>query len=265
MLETFVDTIILEIRRVMNKMATSLGLPPPEPLKILEGNTSIKWKKFKQKWTNYEIATGVEEKENPTRVVTFLTVIGEEAVDVYNTFTWATAGDNLKIDKVLEKFDAFCNPRKNTIYERYVFFSRNQENGESIDHYVTILKTLSDTCEFGNLKESLIRDRLVFGILDNSVRERLLRDPELTLQTAIERVRSAELTNAQLKQIKAEQKITEELPIHNVKSNSEHFYKNREQNLLTPIVNCKYCGKKTPKGQKSMPCLWRKMPEMWEV
>jgi hypothetical protein len=99
-----------------------------------------------------------------------------------------------------------------------VFFSRNQENGESIDHYVTVLKTLSDTCEFGNLKESLIRDRLVFGILDNSVRERLLRDPELTLQTAIElRVRSAELTNAQLKQIKADQKITEELPIHHVK------------------------------------------------
>jgi hypothetical protein len=155
--------------------------------------------KFKQKWTNYEIATGVAEKENPTRVATFLTVIREEAVDVYNTFTWATAGDNLKIDKVLEKFDAFCNPRKNTIYERYVFFSRNQENGESIDHYVTVLKTLSDTCEFENLKESLICDRLVFGILDNSVRERLLRDPELTLQTAIERVRSAELTIAQNK------------------------------------------------------------------
>jgi flagellar basal body rod protein FlgF len=49
----------------------------------------------------------------------------------------------------------------------------------------------------------------VFGILDNAVRKRLLRDPKLTLQTAIEKVRSAELTNAQLKQIKADQKITE--------------------------------------------------------
>ena len=140
-----------------------------------------------------------------------------------------------------------------------MFFSRNQENGESIDHYVTVLKTLSDTCEFGNLKESLIRDRLVFGILDNSVRERLLRDPELTLQTAIElRVRSAELTNAQLKQIKADQKITEELPIHHVKSNSEHSYKNREQNLLTPIVNCKYCGKKHPRDKNQCPAFGEK-------
>ena len=80
------------------------------------------------------------------------------------------------------------------MYERYVFFSRNQENGESIDHYVTVLKTMSNICEFGDLKESLIRDRVVFGIQDNSVEERLLRDPDLTLQTAIEKVRSAELT-----------------------------------------------------------------------
>ena len=233
-------------------MASPLGLPPPEPLKILDGNTSLKWKKFKQKWTNYEIATGVSEKEEATRVATFLTVIGEEAVDVYNTFNWANEGDNLKIDRVLEKFDAFCNPRKNTIYERYVFFSRNQENGESIDHYVTVLKTMSNTCEFGDLKESLIRDRVVFGIQDNSVRERLLRDPDLTLQTAIEKVRSAELTNAQLKQIKADHKIAEE-SIHAVKVSGEQLSKNRDQDISIPIVNCKYCGRKHPRDKNQCP------------
>ena len=149
-------------------------------------------------------------------------------------------------------------PKKEHYLRTLCLFSRNQENGESIDHYVTVLKTLSDTCEFGNLKESLIRDRLVFGIQDNSVRERLLRDPELTLQSAIERVRSAELTNAQLKQIKADQKITEELPIHHVKSNSEHSYKNREQNLLAQIVNCKYCEKKHPRDKNQCPAIGAK-------
>ena len=49
-------------------MASPFGLPPPEPLKILDGNTSLKWKKFKQKWTTLEIATGVSEKENATTV-----------------------------------------------------------------------------------------------------------------------------------------------------------------------------------------------------
>ncbi len=63
---------------------------------------------------------------------------------------------------------------------------------------------MSDTCELGDLKDSLIRDRVVSGIQDNSIRERLLRDRELALQIAIEKVRLAELKNAQLKQIKAD-------------------------------------------------------------
>ena len=102
--------------------AASFGLPPPEPLQLQQGNTAQKWRKFKQKWNNYEIATGVEKKDKPaTRVATLLTVISKEAVDVYNTLTWDEEGDELKIEKVLEKFESFCNPRKNTIYERYVY------------------------------------------------------------------------------------------------------------------------------------------------
>ena len=51
-------------------------------------NSSQKWRKFKQKWSNYEIATGVAKKDKPTRVAILLTVIGEDAVNVYNTLTW---------------------------------------------------------------------------------------------------------------------------------------------------------------------------------
>ena len=115
--------------------------------------------------------------------------------------------------------------------------------------HVNVLKTLSDTCEFG---ESLIRDRVVFGILHNSVRERLLRDPELFLQTAVEKVMSAELTNAQLKQIKADQRVTEEA-IHNAKSNNEQTCKKREQNPPSSMVNCRYCGQKHPRDKNQCP------------
>ena len=97
-------------------VVASFGLPLQEPLQLQLGNTAQKWKKFKQIWNNYEIATGVAKKDKPTLVVTLLTVIGEEDVDVYNTFTWDEEGDELKIEKVLEKFESFCNPRKNIIY-----------------------------------------------------------------------------------------------------------------------------------------------------
>ena len=43
----------------------------------------------------------------------------------------------------------------------------------------------SQSCEFGSLQDSLIRDRVVVGIRDCKIKERLLRDSELTLERAI--------------------------------------------------------------------------------
>ena len=93
------------------------------------------------------------------------------------------------------------------MYMNAMFFSRNQESGESIDCYVTNLKN----CQFGALKESLICDRIVFGIQDSSSRERLLRDAKVTLEIATEKGRLAKLSQVQLKQINAN-KLTERSP-----------------------------------------------------
>ena len=41
-----------------------------------------------------------------------LTVIGNDAVDVFNTLTREAEGDEKKIDKVLEKFEGQCETRK---------------------------------------------------------------------------------------------------------------------------------------------------------
>ena len=46
------------------------------------------------------------------------------------------------------------------------------------------LKRLSLTCEFGDLRDSLIRDRIGGGVLSHKLRGELLKKPDLTLQTA---------------------------------------------------------------------------------
>ena len=65
-------------------------------------------------------------------------------------------------------------------------------------------------------------------------------------------MRSAELTNAQLKQIKADQKITEE-SLHAVKLSGEQLSKKHDQDTPIPLVNCKYCGKKHPRDKNLCP------------
>ncbi|CAB4013612.1 Transposon Ty3-I Gag-Pol, partial [Paramuricea clavata] len=75
-------------------------------------------------------------------------------------------------------FKTYCNPRKNITFERHKFNIRNQDENESIDQYVTVLRTLAATCEFETLHDGLIRDRIVCGIRNQSIKERLLRESE---------------------------------------------------------------------------------------
>ena len=117
---------------------------------------------------------------------------------------------------------------------------------------MTVLKNLADTCEFGALKEWLIRDRIVFGIQDSSVREQLLRDAKLTLETATEKVRSAELTQVQLKQIEADKTTNESISAINTEKPPEPPSK-------FPMIDCKFCGKE----QEPLPSIWFKVPEVW--
>ena len=102
---------------------TSSQLPVPHLLDLNASNVVMEWQKFRQRWQNYKLATQILSKSNKVWVTNFPKITGEDAVGVYNTFTWNDAGDEEKIDKAVQKFEAYCQPRKNIPYERYVFFS----------------------------------------------------------------------------------------------------------------------------------------------
>ena len=59
---------------------------------------------------------------------------------------------------------------------------------------MTELKELSSECEFDNLQVSLIKDMIVCGTRNNSLRERLLLECNLTLSKAISAGYAAEKT-----------------------------------------------------------------------
>ncbi len=109
-------------------------LPPPTALEIHDVQASERWRRFKAAWSNYSIATTLNTKDEPVQVATLLTVIGEEAREVYSTFTWDAEGDSTRINKVLEKFQAYCEPRKNIPFERYKF---NLRHKKQLRHMIT--------------------------------------------------------------------------------------------------------------------------------
>ena len=141
-----------------NAKGALFALPPPPPLDIHDLKAAEKWKEFEQAWKNYSIAMKLHQEPEAVQVATLLTVIGAEARTVFATFTdWASDTDQNKIQPVLQKFAAYCQPLKNVPFERYKFYSRMQESGESYDHYRTALRQLAKRWEF----ESIIPNQIL--------------------------------------------------------------------------------------------------------
>ena len=68
---------------------------------------------------------------------------------------------------------------------------RRHENGESVDSFITALYELAEHCGYENLNDEMIRDRLVVGLGDSKLSEKLQLDPELALKKAITQVHQA--------------------------------------------------------------------------
>ena len=98
---------------------------------------------------------------------------------------------------VKEKFETYFVVKKNIIYERAKFNSRVQEDNESVSEFIMHLLKLAEHCDFQALKDELIRNRIVVGIKDRRLSEKLQLDPKLTLEKATQRVKHSELVRSQ--------------------------------------------------------------------
>ena len=127
---------------------------------------------------------------------TLLYCLGEEAEDVL-TSTNISEADRGRYAQVLGKMDEFFKVRKNVIFERARFNRRTQRQGETAEELITSLYSLAADCQYGNLRDEMIRDRLVVGILDTSLSERLQMDADLALEKATQIVRQREAVQKQ--------------------------------------------------------------------
>ena len=55
------------------------------------------------------------------------------------------------------------------------------------------IRDSAETCQFGTLKEELIRDRIVVGIRNAVLSQKLMQDDTLTLDNAVKQAKSSEL------------------------------------------------------------------------
>ena len=87
-------------------------------------------------------------------------------------------------------------PKENLPYERYKFFSYRQQQGQTIEQFITELKQKAIKCKLGKLQDSLIKTMIICGVNNSTIREQLLQKDELTLDKAIEQCMIIEMSKA---------------------------------------------------------------------
>ena len=152
-------------------------------------NRPKEWPRWIRKFERFRLVSGLSEKDEANQVSALIYTMGDTADDILSTLG--------KYDTVKAKFQAYFVKNTNVIYERAKFNGRCQQEGETVDQFVTALHTLAEYCAYGALKEEMIRDRLVVGVRDASLSLKLQMDPNLTLKTAVTAASQNEMVRKQ--------------------------------------------------------------------
>ena len=164
-----------------------------EPPKLdLSVDRHCAFKAWKESWDDYAIITKLEEQSAAYQCSVLRYTFTEDTRKIYNTLELTDAEKQNKTT-ILEKLEAFAKGTVNETMERHTFNSRIQEDGETFDDFVTELKILSKNCNFcATCHDGLLRDRIVAGIRDNALRQKLLSDSKLDLKKAEDACRALE-------------------------------------------------------------------------
>ena len=123
----------------------------------------------------YAVLTKLESKAKEERKATIVGLLGMNAMDLYDSLPFANDDERSEVDKIINNLDEHFDEERNVIYERVLFYNRQQEKGESFVQYLAALRKHATQCNFDSITpKEILRDRLVFGIQNESLRQALL-------------------------------------------------------------------------------------------
>ncbi|CAH1183822.1 unnamed protein product [Phaedon cochleariae] len=174
----------------------------------MKGNLSSNWTKWFQSFEIFLIASGFNSETDERKVAMLLHFIGPQGMDIFNSFNMERS--TVKFKDLIERFKSHFVPKTNLTMARYKFFTRHQGQ-EEIEAFLTELKNLANVCDFGNLKESLIKDIFICNMNKRhlKMKEKLL-EKEQSLDEAVNTAKAMILSQENVERLENNDILQEE-------------------------------------------------------
>lgn len=175
----------------------------PEPWTPQE--TYGSWRTWRQKFDLISTATYLNQQPKEVPAATFLINFGEDARKTYSIFELATDEQKSDIQVLKHKFEAYYKPVLNLVYHEFCSGKGDQNDGESFENWLTD-RVLAKSCEFGELEERMLRSRIILGIRDKKLQEKLVSE-NASFAKSVEMCRSREHGKEQCEETHAHPRI----------------------------------------------------------
>ncbi|KAL3201288.1 hypothetical protein MRX96_043016 [Rhipicephalus microplus] len=177
-----------------------MAFPLISPPKQFEpgSNPAEAWSEWKSAYQLYEAAREYNTKPEATRRALLLHVMGPTARKIVETFRFLSPAEGEQrtdtMAAISERFNERYLPYKNVTQATAIFNTMCQKENEPIDDFIAELQHIAVMCDFGDKHDRLLGDRIIVGIRDAALREKMFREKDLTLKKIIATCRSAEMS-----------------------------------------------------------------------
>ncbi|UYV68276.1 STOML2 [Cordylochernes scorpioides] len=236
-------------------MSQNYNCVAPEPFNFSNPGD---WPKWIRRFEHFRQESGLINNPENEQVNMLVYCMGDNADDIL--LSCKIASDQLEnYNKVIECFESHFIPRRNIIYERARFNQRCQQEGEKVNEFITALHSLAEHCNFGMLHDELIRDRIVVGVRDRALSERMQLDTDLTLVKATLMAKQLESVKEQQSSFYQQDSIDQikKMPNH-IKETKRHEPKIRQfksNQLGGSSHGCTRCGNSNNHDWKNCPAM----------
>ncbi|PAA68935.1 hypothetical protein BOX15_Mlig032170g1 [Macrostomum lignano] len=178
-----------------------LQLQPPSAFSISADphTVSKRWTEWATTLKRFLAASGISDDAQKQEILLY--TAGKEVADIFKEISQTRPAtdqpEQQTLDSLIAALTQHFQKRDNVVFTRYQFRQCTQLDGEGIDSWHNRLCNAAEACQFGELRQSLIRDQIVACCRSESLRKRLLNVPNISLPDALQLARTNEAASQQ--------------------------------------------------------------------